>query len=213
MSEKDVVDLIFLPGFSTADRVDDIAGRGVGMDVVKKNITELKGEIKVETQKDKGTSFLIVIPLTVAIIKTLLVLAGERLYLLPLEKIIETVKINKNLIKSITGKKVYSIKGEIIPLFTLNEILENGESESTKSYYFGIIVKYNNSKVGIIVDKLMGEYDVVIKPLDQFVGNIKGIVGSTILGDGRVVLLLEPEQLIERIVRKAKQWEGVKNQG
>ncbi|ABP66432.1 putative CheA signal transduction histidine kinase [Caldicellulosiruptor saccharolyticus DSM 8903] len=205
MSEKDVIDLIFLPGFSTADRVDDIAGRGVGMDVVKKNIAELKGEIKVETQKDKGTSFLIVIPLTVAIIKTLLVLAGERLYLLPLEKIIETVKINKNLIKSITGKKIYSIKGEIIPFFSLNEILGNEEDEDTRNYYFGIIVRYNNSKVGIIVDKLIGEYDVVVKPLDQFVGNIKGIVGSTILGDGRVVLLLEPEQLIGRIVCKAKQ--------
>lgn len=204
MSEKEIIELIFLPGFSTADRVDDIAGRGVGMDVVKKNITELKGKIKVDTQKDKGTSFLIVIPLTVAIIKTLLVLAGGKLYLLPLEKIIETVKINKNLIKSITGKKVYSIKGEIIPFFSLNEILESEENEDTRSYYFGIIVRYNNSKVGIIVDRLMGEYDVVVKPLDQFVGNIKGIVGSTILGDGRVVLLLEPEQLIERIIQKTK---------
>jgi len=205
MSEKEIIELIFLPGFSTANVVDDVAGRGVGMDVVKKNITELKGEIKVETQKDKGTSFLIVIPLTVAIVKTLLVLAGERLYLLPLEKVVETVKINKNSIKSITGKKVCSIKDEIVPFFSLQEILGSTQNEDNKNYYFGIIVRYNNSKVGIIVDRLMGEYDVVVKPLDQFVGNIKGIVGSTILGDGKVVLLLEPEQLIERIIQKAEQ--------
>lgn len=204
MSEKEIIEFIFLPGFSTADKVDDVAGRGVGMDVVKKNVTELKGEIKVSTQKDKGTSFLIIIPLTVAIIKTLLVLSGKRLYLLPLEKIIETVKINRNLIKTITGKRVYSIKGEIIPFFSLNEILGNEENKGDKNYYFGIIVRYNGSKVGIIVDKLMGEYDVVVKPLDQLVGNVKGVVGSTILGDGRVVLLLEPEQLIERVIQKTK---------
>lgn len=202
MSNDEIIELIFLPGFSTADKVDDVAGRGVGMDVVKKNLSELKGEIKVKTEKDKGTSFLMVIPLTVAIIKTLLVLAGDRLYLLPLEKVVETVKINKESIKSITGKKVCSIKGEIIPFFNLQEILGASEIEDKRNYYFGIIVKYEGSKVGIIVDRLMGEYDVVVKPLDQFVGNVKGIVGSTILGDGKVVLLLEPEQLIERIVQK-----------
>lgn len=202
MSEKEIIDLIFLPGFSTADVVDDISGRGVGMDVVKKNITELKGEVGVKTKKDKGTRFLIIIPLTVAIIKTLLVLAGERLYLLPLEKVVETVKINKNQIKTITGKKVCNIKSEVIPFFSLQEILENRQEEGRKNYCFGIIVKYEGSKVGVIVDNLMGEHDVVVKPFDQFVGNIKGIIGSTILGDGKVVLVLEPDQLIERLVRK-----------
>ncbi|WAM35742.1 chemotaxis protein CheA [Caldicellulosiruptor acetigenus] len=202
MSNDEIIELIFLPGFSTAEKVDDVAGRGVGMDVVKKNISELKGEIKVITEKDKGTSFLMVIPLTVAIIKTLLVLAGNRLYLLPLEKVVETVKIRKDSIKSITGKKVCSIKGEIIPFFNLQEILGYQEDENGRNYYFGIIVRYGESKVGIIVDRLMGEYDVVVKPLDQFVGNVKGIVGSTILGDGKVVLLLEPEQLIERVIQK-----------
>lgn len=201
ISNDKIIELIFLPGFSTADKIDDVAGRGVGMDVVKKNIGELKGEIKVKTEKDKGTSFLMIIPLTVAIIKTLLVLAGDRLYLLPLEKVIETVKIRKDSIKSITGKKVCSIKGEIVPFFSLQEILGYQKSEDDRSYYFGIIVKYRESKVGIIVDRLMGEYDVVVKPLDQFVGNVKGIVGSTILGDGKVVLLLEPEQLIERVIQ------------
>jgi len=203
MSKEQIMDFIFLPGFSTAEKVDDVAGRGVGMDVVRKNLSELKGEIKVKSEKDKGTSFLMIIPLTVAIIKTLLVLAGDRLYLLPLEKVVETVKIRKESIKSITGKKVCNVKGEIIPFFNLQEILGYQETEKERNYYFGIIVKYRESKVGIIVERLMGEYDVVVKPLDQFVGNIKGIVGSTILGDGKVVLLLEPEQLIERIVQKA----------
>ncbi|WPX09350.1 chemotaxis protein CheA [Anaerocellum danielii] len=202
MSRDEIIELIFLPGFSTADKVDDVSGRGVGMDVVKKNLSELKGEIKVKTEKDKGTSFLMVIPLTVAIIKTLLVLASDKLYLLPLEKVVETVKINKESIKSITGKKVCNIKGEIIPFFNLQEIVGYQEAEDKRNYYFGIIVKYEGSKVGIIVDRLLGEYDVVVKPLDQFVGNIKGIIGSTIFGDGKVVLLLEPEQLIERIVQK-----------
>jgi len=203
MSKEQIMDFIFLPGFSTAEKVDDVAGRGVGMDVVRKNLSELKGEIKVKSERDKGTSFLMIIPLTVAIIKTLLVLAGDRLYLLPLEKVVETVKIRKESIKSITGKKVCNVKGEIIPFFNLQEILGYQETEKERNYYFGIIVKYRESKVGIIVERLMGEYDVVVKPLDQFVGNIKGIVGSTILGDGKVVLLLEPEQLIERIVQKA----------
>ncbi|ADQ04026.1 putative CheA signal transduction histidine kinase [Caldicellulosiruptor owensensis OL] len=203
MSKEQIMDFIFLPGFSTAEKVDDVAGRGVGMDVVKKNLSELKGEIKVKSEKDKGTSFLMIIPLTVAIIKTLLVLAGDRLYLLPLEKVVETVKIRKESIKSITGKKVCNVKGEIVPFFSLQEILGYQETEKERNYYFGIIVRYRESKVGIIVERLMGEYDVVVKPLDQFVGNIKGIVGSTILGDGKVVLLLEPEQLIERIVQKA----------
>ncbi|WP_237699072.1 chemotaxis protein CheA [Caldicellulosiruptor kronotskyensis] len=201
MSDDEIIEFIFLPGFSTADKINDVAGRGVGMDVVKKNLSELKGEIKVKTEKDKGTSFLMIIPLTVAIIKTLLVLAGDKLYLLPLEKVVETVKIRKDSIKSITGKKVCSIKGEIVPFFSLQEILGYQKSEDDRSYYFGIIVKYRESKVGIIVDRLMGEYDVVVKPLDQFVGNVKGVVGSTILGDGKVVLLLEPEQLIERVIQ------------
>ncbi|WP_232422000.1 chemotaxis protein CheA [Caldicellulosiruptor bescii] len=201
MSDDEIIEFIFLPGFSTADKINDVAGRGVGMDVVKKNLSELKGEIKVKTEKDKGTSFLMIIPLTVAIIKTLLVLAGDKLYLLPLEKVVETVKIRKDSIKSITGKMVCSIKGEIVPFFSLQEILGYQKSEDDRSYYFGIIVKYRESKVGIIVDRLMGEYDVVVKPLDQFVGNVKGVVGSTILGDGKVVLLLEPEQLIERVIQ------------
>jgi two-component system chemotaxis sensor kinase CheA len=201
MSDDEIIEFIFLPGFSTADKINDVAGRGVGMDVVKKNLSELKGEIKVKTEKDKGTSFLMIIPLTVAIIKTLLVLAGDKLYLLPLEKVVETVKIRKDSIKSITGKKICSIKGEIVPFFSLQEILGYQKSEDDRSYYFGIIVKYRESKVGIIVDRLMGEYDVVVKPLDQFVGNVKGVVGSTILGDGKVVLLLEPEQLIERVIQ------------
>lgn len=197
MNEEQIIDYIFRPSFSTAEEVSEISGRGVGMDVVRKNISLVKGNIKVESKKDYGTKFILQIPLTVAIIKSLLVSADENIYLIPLDRVIETLKTAEANIKKINGNKILSWNDDIVPVFDLGEIL-GLDKKCEGKYLYTIIIQHRSSKVGITVDRLLGEMEAVVKPLDKYIGLIEGIMGATVLGDGKVVLILEPVGLIDR---------------
>jgi len=198
MSEEQVIDYIFRPGFSTAEAIDEISGRGVGMDVVRKNISLVKGNIKVENKKDHGTKFVIHIPLTITIIKSLLISASKRLYLIPLDKVVETFKVKSTHLKTVNNKKAVSWNGDIVPILDLEEMLGAVEGND-REYLYTVVIQYRSSKVGITVDRLLGEQETVVKPLDKYIGIVEGIMGATILGDGKVVLMLEPIGLIDRM--------------
>lgn len=198
MDEGQIIDYIFRPGFSTADTVNEISGRGVGMDVVRRNISLVKGNIKVESKKGCGTKFIVQIPLTVAIVKSLMIYTCGRFYLIPMDKVVETFKAQKTSIKTVNNKKIVNWNGEIIPIFSLGEML-GLKARDDYEHLYTVVIQYRSSKVGIMVDRLLGEQEAVVKPLDKYIGMVEGIMGSTILGDGRIVLVLEPVGLIDRI--------------
>jgi two-component system chemotaxis sensor kinase CheA len=167
------------------------------MDVVRRNISLVKGDIRVESKKDCGTKFILQIPLTVAIIKSLLVSVNGNIYLLPIDRVIETFKTTEGDIKRINGNRILSWNGDVVPVFNLGEMLGFDKKHGDKGLYT-IIIQHRSSKVGITVDRLLGEIEAVVKPLDKYIGLIEGIMGATVLGDGKIVLILEPVGLIDR---------------
>jgi len=197
LSERESLDLIFLPGFSTAKKVTNISGRGVGMDVVKSNIKKLKGEIDIETQIDIGTTFTIKLPLTLAIINALLIEECEQMFALPLDSIAETLEISSGQIKRILRKQSIVLRGNILGIVRLSDLLGIPGKEKRDGQARIVVIQGNGKKIGLIVDELYKQEEIVIKPLEGCVDNIQGIAGATILGDGRVILILDPQELIQ----------------
>ncbi|MCX7023319.1 MAG: chemotaxis protein CheA [Spirochaetes bacterium] len=196
LTELEAFNLIFEPGFSTADKVTNISGRGVGLDVVKRQIEKLNGSVTVSSQRGKGTRFIIKLPLTLAIIQGLLVRVGREIYSLPITSVIESHRIKPNEIKLIDGYEVFNVRNDVVSLLRLNRLFRI-QTEDQRDYHFVVIVGTNEKRVGLIVDSLIGEEDVVIKPLrDQFT-NSPGIAGASILGDGSVCLIIDVSQLLE----------------
>ncbi len=190
MDEREILDLIFLPGFSTAEKVTDVSGRGVGMDVVKNNIKKLNGNISIHSEVGKGTKIVLYLPLTLAIIEALLVEVGGEIYAIPLDNVNETTKISKSQINEVNKRKATILRGEVIALINLAEILglpENGQREILPV----VIININERKIGLIVDSLLHRQEIVIKSLGEYLGNIPGIGGATIMGDGSVVMILD----------------------
>ncbi|MDA8239490.1 MAG: chemotaxis protein CheA [Nitrospiraceae bacterium] len=190
MTDESAVNLIFLPGFSTAEVATQLSGRGVGMDVVKTNIAKLNGFVEVMTEKDKGTRFRISIPLTLAIIQALMVRAGGRQYAIPLAPIEETLKICAAEIKEITGQGVIEVRDSILPLFELADVLGCTARPGVDARYV-LIIAIGDKKFGIAVDELLGQEEVVIKNVGGIDVNSSYIVGATITGEGKVVLILD----------------------
>lgn len=192
-SEKEVLDYIFLPGFSTAKQVTDVSGRGVGMDVVKTNISKLNGTIQIETEQDGGTSFLIKLPLTLAIIQALMVGVGDEVFAIPLASVVETVRLNRSEIKTVRGQETVLLRDEVVPIHRLARkfFITSASSEESEKVYM-VVVLLGDKKFGIIVDKLFGQEEVVIKSIEGYGGNTEGLAGATITGDGKVVLILDP---------------------
>jgi len=193
-----------LPGFSTAKKVTNISGRGVGMDVVKSNIKKLKGEIDIETQIDIGTTFTIKLPLTLAIINALLIEECEQMFALPLDSIAETLEISSGQIKRILRKQSIVLRGNILGIVKLSDLLGIPGKEKRDGQARIVVIQGNGKKIGLIVDELYKQEEIVIKPLEGCVANIQGIAGATILGDGRVILILDPQELIQLWKSKAK---------
>ncbi|MEI2385250.1 chemotaxis protein CheA [Breoghania sp. JC706] len=197
LSEDEIDDLIFAPGFSTAATVSDVSGRGVGMDVVRRNIINLGGRISMRSKAGKGTRFTLSIPLTLAVLDGMLVAVGREKYILPLTSIVESFKPEQAHVRALTGGgEVVFIRGEYIRLIHLSRIF--GVREAVPEAWNGLVVlveSANNSKIGIVVDELIGQQQVVIKSLHDNFEPIPGISGATILGDGRVSLILDVEQL------------------
>lgn len=196
LSDQDVYALIFEPGFSTAQQVSNLSGRGVGMDVVKRNVTALRGRIEVESQIGVGTTMRIHLPLTLAIIDGFMVGVGTSTFVIPLDQILECVALPDG-----TGKREYvDLRGEVLPLIRLRPLFDiNCEPPRRENI---VVVEYAGNKAGFIVDRLLGEFQTVIKPLSKLFVHIKGVAGSTILGSGKVALILDVPTLMEFVSSK-----------
>lgn len=197
LSDSEVANLIFLPGFSTADKVTDISGRGVGMDVVKKALGNLGGMIDTTTRLGKGTTFTIRLPLTLAIMQALLVEVNEEIYAVPLSSVLETLLVKKDEIKAVGGLPVVQLRGNILPLISLQEKFAVPDSENAGGELFVVVVGFVDKQIGIIVTGLLGQQEVVIKSLGDYLSNLPGIAGATILGDGKVTLILDIGSLVQ----------------
>ncbi|GAQ94234.1 two-component system, chemotaxis family, sensor kinase CheA [Thermodesulfovibrio aggregans] len=199
MSEEAIINLIFLPGFSTKDVSTELSGRGVGMDVVKSNVAKLNGYVEIFTEKDKGTTFRISLPLTLAIIQAMMVQVGDEVYAIPQSMIEETLRININDIKEVTGQKVLTIRDRVLPLFILNEILGVPNSiESDRKYI--LVASVGDKRFCISVDSVLGQEEIVIKTINGVDSEECGIMGATITGDGKVVLILDLAILSRKVL-------------
>ncbi|WP_319477339.1 chemotaxis protein CheA [Marispirochaeta aestuarii] len=196
LSDIEAFNLIFEPGFSTAKSVTSISGRGVGLDVVRKQIEKLNGNVSVWSEKGIGTRFTIKLPLTLAIIQGLLVQVGEEIYAIPITSVIDSHRIRPEEIKMIDNYEVFNVREDVISLLRLNRLFKIQTSEQ-REYQFVVIVGSGDKKMGLMVDTLIGEEDVVIKPLRDSYTNAPGIAGATILGDGTVSLIIDVSQLLE----------------
>ena len=197
LDDADAVRLIFLPGFSTAEVVTDVSGRGVGMDVVRSKIETLGGHVDVETKIDEGSVFKIKLPLTLAIIQALLVKVQEEMYAIPLGSIDSTINITQEDIKTVRNKEVIVLRGQIIPIIRLGDILNVPRvHEADSDDIFVVVVHIGERKAGIVVDNLIGQQEIVIKTLGKLLAGLKVISGATVLGDGRVAMILDVSALM-----------------
>jgi two-component system chemotaxis sensor kinase CheA len=192
MSRQDIMQLIFNAGFSTADKVSNISGRGVGMDVVRTNIRKLNGIIDLQSEYGVGTEVILKLPLTLAIMQSLMVKCGPEIFAIPLASVIETLRIVKDQIKAVDQKDVICHRDSVIPLFYLDRLMETDyNSDTGQGQYYVVLIGVAEKRYGLVVDKLLGQEEVVIKSLGEFLGNIEGIAGGTITGDGRVRLIID----------------------
>ena len=197
MSEKEAFGLIFRPGFSTAAKVTNVSGRGVGMDVVKTNIEKLNGIIDIESEVGKGTVMKLKIPLTLAIIQSLLVGTQEEFYAIPLASVLETVRVPIDDIYTIDGKNVLRLRDEVLSLVRLSDVFGVNKVFDGGDQTYVVIIGVAEAKLGIIVDTLVGQEEIVIKSMGDYLQNIPGIAGATIRGDGRVTLIIDVGAMME----------------
>ncbi|WP_214832302.1 chemotaxis protein CheA [Exiguobacterium sp. s152] len=193
MTDNEVAMLIFAPGFSTADVVTDLSGRGVGLDVVKNKIESLGGVVTLETVVGQGTKFQVSLPLTLSIISAMLVQAGEETYAIPLSSILETTLLDEADILTAHRERVFDFRGQLVPLIYLKEMFAI-ETE-TKTQFPVVVVRKGNKLVGVVVNDLIGQQEIVMKPLGTYLEGIPAISGATILGDGRVALIVDSNDL------------------
>jgi two-component system chemotaxis sensor kinase CheA len=200
LDDKGCFDLIFMPGLSTKQEITDVSGRGVGMDVVKTKITQLNGMINIDSTLGKGTTLTIRVPLTLAILPTLMVQLGTRKFALPLSNVSEIFELNSKKMSVVDGRKVVLNRGKAPPIFYLRSWLLN-DSDKTEfdlNESQVIMVQMANMQVGLVVDHVIGQEEVVIKPLGAMLQGLPGIAGSTITGDGNIAIILDVQGLLKR---------------
>ncbi len=203
LKETEIFALVFQPGFSTADSVSSLSGRGVGLDVVKRNITNLNGLISLESHQGTGTKITIEIPLTLAIIQALLVKIGNETFCIPLSSVVEVIKIDEENIKSIEGHTVTTYRDNVISILDLNTIF-HFKSNLSMSKRFVVVVTSGEDEIGIMVDQLVGQQEIVIKPLDEEMVETEGINGAAILGGGDIALIIDISTLIQTVLEREK---------
>jgi len=191
MSARELLRLVMTPGFSTAAEVTNTSGRGVGMDVVKKNIEKLNGTIDIESTIGLQTRIRLKIPLTLAIISALMVRVGDNLFTVPLANVEETLRIFAKDITTVEGTEVIHLRGKTTPIFRLSVLFDIPSSQRESDKFFVVIVNAGLRKIGLVVDELLGQEEVVIKPLVDYLQEKSGLSGATIIGDGRVSLILD----------------------
>ena len=197
MSQKDIVNMLFLPSFSMAKKITDISGRGVGLDVVKSNIEALGGDVEVKTELGLGTTFTVRLPLTLAIIQALMVEVRDEKYAIALGSISNIEDIPVKDIKYVEAQEVIHLRGKVIPLIRMDKILDIAPKEEEPDSLTVIIVKKGDNLAGLVVDNLMGQQEIVIKSLGKYINNNNKIIsGATILGDGEVALILDVNTLM-----------------
>jgi two-component system chemotaxis sensor kinase CheA len=197
ISDRDALNLIFLPGFSTAGKVTNVSGRGVGLDVVKANITKLNGMIDVQSTLGQGTKFILKLPLTLAIIQGLLVDVCGEIFIIPLSSVIEVVRIPRSQVHSIKGREIIRLRDSVLPLVRLANIFNLSSNGDFKENLYVVVVGLAEKKLGIVVDGLVGQKEVVIKSLGSYLNNVRGIAGATILGDGTVRMIVDVAQIFK----------------
>lgn len=197
MTDKEAFGIIFKPGFSTAKTISNVSGRGVGMDVVKTNVEKLNGIIEIDSEKGVGTTFKLKIPLTLAIIQALLVGAQEEYYAIPLSSVIETVRIGQDEIYSVDGKSVLRLRDEVLSLVRLADIFGVDSVLETASEVYVVIIALAEQKIGVIVDYLIGQEEVVIKSLGYYLKSTRGIAGATVRGDGKITLIVDVAAMMD----------------
>ncbi|HKD75564.1 MAG TPA: chemotaxis protein CheA, partial [Ktedonobacterales bacterium] len=221
MGDREALELIFASGFSTAEQVSDISGRGVGMDIVRTNVERLNGSITLETEVGQGTRFTVRLPLTLAIIRALLVNVAGQTYAIPLSSVVEALRIEKSELRAVNGCEAIELRGQVLPLLRLSEIFRSlspdqqehfvGETDATgvdgvtgTSRHFVVAVRWGDRRGGLIVDSLIGEQEIVIKSLGQLFRSARGISGGAVLGDGQVAPILDIATLIKHIIAEER---------
>jgi two-component system, chemotaxis family, sensor kinase CheA len=196
MGTGDILDLLFLPGFSTKEQATDLSGRGVGMDVVRTNIRKLNGMIEIKNDLGRGSEFILKLPLTLAIIQSLLVEVEREVYSIPLASVIETMRVSKKEFHLMGGQEVLKLRDSVLPLMRLQRVFGCEELSAERDTYYVVIVGVGEKRIGLLVTGLLGQQEVAIKSLGKFLVNLPGIGGSTIMGDGRVALIVDPMGLV-----------------
>ncbi len=195
LDDHEAIELIFAPGFSSAEKITDISGRGVGMDVVRTNIKNLKGSVSVTSEVGKGSRITLSLPLTLAIIDALMIDVAGELFAIPLDSVSETTKIEAARLTDVKGRKAVTLRGEVLGIMDLRAILALPLCEEEREELSIVVIHDNNRRLGLVVDRLLERQEIVIKPLGEYLGNIEGISGATILGDGGVILILDPHEI------------------
>ncbi len=201
VSDRDALDFIFLPGFSTADKVSELSGRGVGMDVVKSNIAAVSGMVDIESEFGKGSRIIITLPITLAIIKALLVLTADRTYAIPITSVLETIIVEEREILTVERKEVYQLRETTLPLVRLERFFRVQRETPPPGSFYVVVVGVAEKRLGIIVDDLVGQQDIVIKSLGDMFKGYKGISGAADLGDQRTILVMDVGGIIGEALR------------
>ncbi len=205
VSSQDVYNLLFVPGFSTSTKVTRTSGRGVGMDVVKKDVEKINGHVEIDSWQNRGTRISLKIPLTLAIIQTLLIRSGMHVFAVPLTAVREIIQVASHEITTIEGFEVIKFRHETIPVLRVDEIFKLKQPQPANNPKFLVLASAGLKSVGFLVEELIGEQDVVIKPLADHVFKSRGLAGSTILGDGTIALVLDVLEVIEDVITKQRQ--------
>ncbi|MEG2173128.1 MAG: Hpt domain-containing protein [Desulfovibrionaceae bacterium] len=202
LDDREAMELIFAPGFSSAETITDISGRGVGMDVVRTNIKNLKGSVSISSEVGKGTRFTLSLPLTLAIIDALMVNVAGQMYAIPLDAVSETTKIEAVRLTDVKGRKAVTLRGEVIGIVEMAELLCLPRKPLPEMLPV-VVIHDNERRLGIVVDRLLERQEIVIKPLGAYLGDLNGISGATIMGDGSVILILDPHEIYMLATSKA----------
>lgn len=202
LERPEVLDLMFLPGLSTADAVSETSGRGVGLDVVKDKMSLLGGAIEVPDEQGGGASFILTLPITLSLIRALMVRAGQEVFAVPLSSMSETLVAEKDEMQEIEGRLTYNLRGEMLPLYLLGELLEFDDLRPER--YFAVIVGHGDRRIGLLVDEFLGQQEIVIKPLGEYFEGIRGYAGASEIGRHKVILVLDTEALISDALQEKK---------
>lgn len=203
LSRQEAYNLIFHPGFSTAEVVTNVSGRGVGMDVVKTNVAKLRGTISIESEIGKGTTMILRLPLTLAIISGMIVKSHGQTFVIPLHSVIEVLRVSVDDIETINGKEVVHLRDSILPVISLDQLISNnGNGHKDSGWQYIVEVGIAEKRFGIKVDQLVGQQEVVIKSLGDYLGKIDGIAGSSIMGDGTVIIILDINELFNKLRKR-----------